>query len=494
MEIDGGEVGGQVDGTTYREADFHMDLADGMKTPQPVADVLKASKSFDWVNWMRQLVLAHATSPHAPTTIQLLLAQPPLGANHTGAFHTACTSLIGVTVGSAEYEPVVRIVANSLAQIANILLLDVRLKPLISTLNLLRYLVICLPSFVEHLLKAVDGPPFLQTICTIIVNVLRPPNTNSKEPDFLDLGKEVFCLLDAIAYSVPAEYQPQLAVIPQTADVLTMMLSKDQPPSFLEISVRTLSYLSTRAGIFRSLLSFSEDTPEGARDFAKLPQVDRMCALLMDTGRTGFTGHSICASVLTTLISLAIAHEDAVLILSESPFFIPSLVKLLANLSTTLWEEDPELTVSDVRLSEIVAGIARGMLLLHYVIFRIPNGPASLRARLQAAPPRHFNGIGHQFVVALGRLSFAEPPDEVSGSDRMLLEQLADPARDVMDLVVAGPESESVWAMFQEEEGRGEERRHDGQREGSDHGFEDEETVMQVDMSVLQDSSQLEYL
>jgi hypothetical protein len=59
--------------------------------------------------------------------------------------------------------------------------------------------------------------------------------------------------------------------------------------------------------------------------------------------------------VLTTLISLAIAHEDAVLILSESPFFIPSLVKLLANLSTTLWEEDPELTVSDVRLSEFVS-------------------------------------------------------------------------------------------------------------------------------------------
>jgi hypothetical protein len=125
--------------------------------------------------------------------------------------------------------------------------------------------VICLPSFVENLLKAVDAPPFLQTICAIIVNVLRPPNTNSKEPHFLDLGKEVFSLLDAIAYSLPTEYQPQLsrafclsfflnfvlqtcrlAVIPHTADVLTMMLSKDQPPFFLENSVRTLSYLSTR--------------------------------------------------------------------------------------------------------------------------------------------------------------------------------------------------------------------------------------------------------
>lgn len=77
---------------------------------------------------MRQLVLAHATSPRAPSTVQLLLAQPPLSANHTDTFHSACTSLIGVVVGSAEYEPVVRIVANSLSQIANIMLLDVRVS------------------------------------------------------------------------------------------------------------------------------------------------------------------------------------------------------------------------------------------------------------------------------------------------------------------------------------------------------------------------------
>jgi hypothetical protein len=126
------------------------------------------------------------------------------------------------------------------------------------------------------------------------------------------------------------------------------------------------------AGIFRSLLSFPEDTPESGRNLVKLPQVDRMCALLMDSSRTSaavrlknfflliivistLQGHSIRASVLTTLISLALAHEDALLILSESPFFIPSLVKLLADLSTALWEEDPELTVSEALLSESVS-------------------------------------------------------------------------------------------------------------------------------------------
>jgi hypothetical protein len=125
-------------------------------------------------------------------------------------------------------------------------------------------------------------------------------------------------------------------------------------------------------GLFRSLLSFSEDTPEKARDFAKLPQVDRMCALLMDSSRTGaavrlmkafsahhysfpIQGHSIRASVLTALISLAMAHEDAMIILSETPFFIPSLVKMLADVSTALWEEDPELMASAKLLSESVS-------------------------------------------------------------------------------------------------------------------------------------------
>lgn len=55
MEIDGGEDGGQAGSTTYPEAEFHMDVADDVKPPQPIAqvDVLKASKSFDWVSWVR---------------------------------------------------------------------------------------------------------------------------------------------------------------------------------------------------------------------------------------------------------------------------------------------------------------------------------------------------------------------------------------------------------------------------------------------------------
>ena len=97
----------------------------------------------------------------------------------------------------------------------------------------------------------------------------------------------------------------RLALIPQTANVLKTMLSSQQPTSFLECSARTLSYLSTRklhcavrdtslcadiaagTALFRPLTSFADDVPESDRDFSKFPQVERMCALLLDPSRTG---------------------------------------------------------------------------------------------------------------------------------------------------------------------------------------------------------------
>ncbi|KAH9037060.1 hypothetical protein EDB85DRAFT_1861707 [Lactarius pseudohatsudake] len=502
MEFDRYSQGGAAD---HPDVDVHMDFGDDVKAlqPQHVAGSSRTAKPFDWLGWMRQLVLAHSMSPTAPSTIQLLLSQPPFDANHATTFTLACTSLIDAVAASAgSYDPIARVVVDSLAQIVNTLLISVRLKPLVSTLNLLGVLVISLPSFAMNLLKPTNGPAFLEIICTMIVNLLQPSNTNSKVHEkaeerelSLTVAREVFGLLNAVIYSLPPEYHYQLAIIPQTANVLTTMLSNQQPTSFLECSARTLSYLSTRTGLFRPLMSFTDEVPESARDFSKLPQVDRMCALLVDPTRTGDKGHSIRASVLATLISLAMAHDDALTILSESPFFIPSLVALLADLSTALWEEEPELMASPELLSETVAGIARGVLLLHYVVFRAPKGPASLRARLQAAPPRHFNGIGHQFVVALGRLSFAEPPDEVSAQDRGWLEQLADLARDVMDLVMAGPESESVWSLFQEDEDEeGQKSTGGGGEAGTAEGEGD--IVMQADIGMLYDDndSQLEYM
>ena len=189
---------------------------------------------------MRQLVLAHSMSPTAQSTIQLLLTQPPFDANHATTFSLACTSLMDAVAASAgSYDPIARVVVDSLAQIVNILLIGVRvscgslhpslhpslktsfqLKPLASTLNLLGVLAISLPSFSINLLKPTNGPAFLETICTMIVNLMQPSNTNGKECEkveerelYLTVAREVFSLLDAIIYSLPPEYHYQLSRI-----------------------------------------------------------------------------------------------------------------------------------------------------------------------------------------------------------------------------------------------------------------------------------------
>ena len=96
------------------------------------------------------------------------------------------------------------------------------------------------------------------------------------------------------------------------------------------------------------------DRPESDRSKGGCPLSPTISRATRQLTNAPPQGHSIRASILTTLISLAMAHDDALLILSESPFFIPSLVALLADLSTALWEEEPDLIASPELLSECV--------------------------------------------------------------------------------------------------------------------------------------------
>jgi hypothetical protein len=48
----------------------------------------------------------------------------------------------------------------------------------------------------------------------------------------------------------------------------------------------------------------------------------------------------------------------------------------------------------------------------------------NLRHKLVHAPHRQFNGIIHMFIVTLGRLSYADPPDWVDSSSKLELERL----------------------------------------------------------------------
>lgn len=72
------------------------------------------------------------------------------------------------------------------------------------------------------------------------------------------------------------------------------------------------------------------------------------------------------------------------------------------------------------------------------------------------------------FIVSFGRLSYADPPDWIDASEKLELEIMSgawllftsplspyrltlgkEMARDLLDLVVDGPEGDSVWAAYQ---------------------------------------------
>lgn len=78
----------------------------------------------------------------------------------------------------------------------------------------------------------------------------------------------------------------------------------------------------------------------------------------------------------------------------------------------------------DVRLNRTVALVKHALILLHHLVFT-PDPNLNLALRLHQASHRQFNGISHMFVVTLGRLTYADPPDEVGEDEKAVLEQIA---------------------------------------------------------------------
>jgi hypothetical protein len=68
-------------------------------------------------------------------------------------------------------------------------------------------------------------------------------------------------------------------------------------------------------------------------------------------------------------------------------------------------------------LSHIIQGTLR---LLHYLVFK-GGSQVNLQQKIQYPPPK-MNGLEHMFVVGLGRLSYADPPEWQSKAAKEALE------------------------------------------------------------------------
>ncbi|KAJ7497395.1 hypothetical protein FB451DRAFT_230530 [Mycena latifolia] len=100
----------------------------------------------------------------------------------------------------------------------------------------------------------------------------------------------------------------------------------------------------------------------------------------------------------------------------------------------------------------MIRTLSQTLFLVHHLVFGLePN--FNLRQRLHYAPSRTFNGITHMFIVTFGRLSCADPPEWIDTAQKLELEAMSEIAQDLLDLVVDGPEGDSIWAAYTDDPG-----------------------------------------
>ncbi|EJU04305.1 hypothetical protein DACRYDRAFT_48318, partial [Dacryopinax primogenitus] len=62
------------------------------------------------------------------------------------------------------------------------------------------------------------------------------------------------------------------------------------------------------------------------------------------------------------------------------------------------------------------------------------------------------NGVTHAFLLGIGRLSYADPPEWLDPENVKRVTDMRDQARDLFEQVIEDPlEGDSVWAAYQDD-------------------------------------------
>ncbi|KAJ3849048.1 hypothetical protein EV368DRAFT_85937 [Lentinula lateritia] len=270
----------------------------------------------------------------------------------------------------------------------------------------------------------------------------------------LPVAAEVFSLAESLCWRTPEDSLNKLNVVVRNLDILTILLDHLQPCWFLVRATRLLALMFIHPQLARSFLSLP--TPEvGERnhsvDIPKIPQLDRLCFFLVDTSRIDEESMALKENVATVLAVLSQAHPDTLNTLASSNAVIPSLILYLTHLSSAIWEETESLISSPPSLSSTIKSLNQTIHLLHYLVFSV-DPEVGLKLKLQHASSRPFNGVTHMFIITFGRLSYAPIPDWIKSDREYELSAIRDMARDLLDLVVDGPECDNIYAAYHDEE------------------------------------------
>ncbi|KIK97358.1 hypothetical protein PAXRUDRAFT_824987 [Paxillus rubicundulus Ve08.2h10] len=444
-----------------------VDETNPATTPSPVEEeIANVGTLQDWNSVLHRTILTHILEGSKMSTLQLLMGASIADTDQAQSYSAALTQILDILASvpnhpGRDFNHLATAVCCALCETAKLLATNDLITPLTALLNLLINLSYTLPSFHAPLMsqrtsEQDETPQLLWVLCKIIRDQLRKLDTaiEQEQPELCSLGKQTLSLLEVLVLKIPDDLEDVLSAIPLSPSVITILLQPNRPQWFLIESVRVLLWLSTRRVLFRSLLSFPEFEQEGndvkPPDFTHLPQIDLACSLLADTDRKGPEADELKSHIIMFFGMLSTAHPNAYTLLVESQELIPSMVFYLYHLVTRIWNEDEVLSNDPQAASRTICMINHTTLLLHHLVIG-EDSTLNLRERLYRAPMKTYGGLIHFFILTFGRLSYANSPYWLDAKDRQRLVQVAEIARPLLELVIQGPELDSIWETYQDE-------------------------------------------
>ncbi|OCH88272.1 hypothetical protein OBBRIDRAFT_96429 [Obba rivulosa] len=452
-----------LDRTTVQDAD--MPDADSIGSP---VDEIEQMEPPNWKEQIHRIVMTHTLLHCDTSTFQTLMSSqlpPSASLELAQAYSTSCAKLLqSLAAAAPKYDNVDDLaqgVSDALTRIALVLASAALIPALTALLNLIRILIYKIPFFTTWLLSVplpaesepADAPP---RILDVIVQTIRKhagPHEGGQSEEQLSLTVETLMLVEALSFHASQDLAVRLSYIPRSFQVLTILLDPAQPTAVLYRAARAISFLATHQSLFQHLLAFPNshrgDAGPLTQDFSKIPHIERMASYLIDRSRIGLEANLLRETILKMVATLAVKHADAVTVLLASQMLIPSIVLFLIDLITPLFEDDEELQRSPSVVTWIIETGSRTLYTLYSLVFSGDGPPFNLRQKLLHEPGRAYYAAHNMFIVTLGRLSFADTPDWIGEQDRALLEECTELAKELLDLLVDGPEIEQVWSAFQ---------------------------------------------
>ncbi|KAH7108178.1 hypothetical protein BKA62DRAFT_11612 [Auriculariales sp. MPI-PUGE-AT-0066] len=362
------------------------------------------------------LIISHRRDASGILSLQILL-----GADQSAEYARACSGLVGQ--GSAVG------VGTALIIMAQILVKQMSSQhaTLATLFDLAAALAYSFPSIIKLFLSSADPS-----------DAALPPMLQVAEMADSILATEALSFLEAVCWRLKDDDADNISKLLRRPNFVSQAMTND-----VKAAISFLAAVTSNPSTYSAVLAFpdrpSDDLTE--HDIRRFPVVERLSSVI-NCDVDDLSEMHITA--LSCLAQISVSHETARTTLLDSVSLVPALINSTWNLVSRFWD-----TVQ-VPPSIAVRVLRHTIHVFHRIAFA-RGASNDLRDRL--AGDR--GGLDYLFTASIGRLAYADPPESLDEEIQEGLKKLVEFARDLLELVVDGPEMDDIYGAYQWEDPNG---------------------------------------